>query len=60
MVIEKGLVEGYPITILQHRLVRHGTSPTTEVLVHWKPHPKEDATWKNYAAFKQKFPTFQP
>ncbi|TQD79411.1 hypothetical protein C1H46_035018 [Malus baccata] len=60
VVTEDGIVEDYPMAILQHRVISNGNSSSTQVLVQWKHHSKEDATWEDFAAFKQRFPTFQP
>ncbi|KAM2131161.1 hypothetical protein ACFX1Q_012710 [Malus domestica] len=60
VVTEDGIVEDYPMEILQHRVISNGNPSSTQVLVQWKHHSKEDATWEDFVAFKQRFPTFQP
>ncbi|KAM2483556.1 hypothetical protein ACFX1W_041175 [Malus domestica] len=59
-VTDDGLLQATPLTILQHRVVTKANSHVPEVLVHWKNHCKEDATWKEYEEFKRRFPCFQP
>lgn len=59
VVTEKGILEDYPIAILQQSdqpwyFPCHKGSNTLEASL------KEDAIWENYATFKQRFPTFQP
>lgn len=49
-----------PLAILDRKMVKHGRTHATKVLVHWQWEPKEDGTWEFYYDLLQKFPTFRP
>ncbi|KAM2925087.1 hypothetical protein FF1_042643 [Malus domestica] len=59
-VTDEGLLQATPLAILQQRVVTKANSQIPEVFVHWKNHSKEDATWEEFDAFRQQFPSFQP
>jgi hypothetical protein len=45
-----------PFRILQHRLVRKGSSSVSQVLVHWSGTSEMLATWEDAEALRQHFP----
>ncbi|KAK0572745.1 hypothetical protein LWI29_036505 [Acer saccharum] len=56
-VTEKGLIDkDEPIAIIGRKMVKRGNVVRVDVLVHWKHHSEEDATWENYYDLKARFP----
>ncbi|KAK0576492.1 hypothetical protein LWI29_018286 [Acer saccharum] len=56
-VTEKGLIDkDEPIAIIRRKMVKRGNVVGVDVLVHWKHHLEEDATWENYYDLKARFP----
>ncbi|CAN6720302.1 unnamed protein product [Malus baccata var. baccata] len=53
---DTGILQEVPIAILARRMVKKGDTATTEALVQWQNHSKDDATWENYHELKLKFP----
>ncbi|CAL2271884.1 unnamed protein product [Prunus armeniaca] len=47
-ITEDGIVQDEPQAILERKLVKQGNVAGVDVLVHWKGHTPEDATWEDY------------
>jgi hypothetical protein len=46
-----------PVRIIQRRLVERGVSTVLQVLVKWSDSPDSMATWEDFEALHQKFPS---
>ena len=57
-ITEDGIVQDEPLAILERKLVKRGNAAGVDVLVHWKGHTPEDATWKDYHDLQARFPEF--
>ncbi|KAI5343983.1 hypothetical protein L3X38_011860 [Prunus dulcis] len=55
-ITEDGIVQDEPLAILERKLVKRGNAARVDVLVHWKGHTPEDATWKDYHDLQARFP----
>ncbi|CAM8908644.1 unnamed protein product [Rhodiola kirilowii] len=49
-----------PEAILDRKMVKRHNGAVTKVLVQWKGHPAEQATWEFYQDFISKYPEFHP
>jgi hypothetical protein len=58
--VEMSEVDKEPEAILDGITVKRKGIAATKVLVKWKHHLLEDATWEFYYDLKQKFPPFNP
>lgn len=52
------LPRGEPECILDRKMVKRGRVAATKVLIKWKGHPKEAATWEFYYDILKDFPNF--
>ncbi|XP_008239126.1 PREDICTED: uncharacterized protein LOC103337735 [Prunus mume] len=57
-ITEDGIVQDEPLAILERKLVKRGNAAGVDVLVHWKGHTPEDATWEDYHDLQARFPEF--
>ena len=57
---DAGLIQDEPAAILDRRVLQQGSTPVTEVLVHWQNHHIADASWESLDDLKTRFPDFQP
>ncbi|KAI9169501.1 hypothetical protein LWI28_013232 [Acer negundo] len=57
-VTDDGIVQEQPLAILERKLVKKCTSSGVDVLVHWKQHSTNDATWEDYYDQQVRFPDF--
>lgn len=60
LVDPNGQMRFEPLQILDRRLVKRNNRAITQVLVEWSNSVPEDATWEDYQALKQQFPSFDP
>ncbi|CAM8924213.1 unnamed protein product [Rhodiola kirilowii] len=49
-----------PVAVLDRKVVKRHNQAATKVLVQWKGHPPELATWEFYHDIISKFPSFHP
>lgn len=49
-----------PEAILDRRTIKRRNQAATQVLIKWKDHPVEDATWEFWFDIQNKFPQFNP
>lgn len=47
-----------PDQVLDRKMIKRGDTVVAEILVQWKDIPYEQATWKDFAKIKFRFPTF--
>ena len=49
-----------PEAILDRSTIKRRNQAATQVLIKWKDHPVEDATWEFWFDIQNKFPQFNP
>lgn len=54
------LMKGTPEEILERKMVKHGNTHATKVLVKWKNKPSDQASWEFYHQLLHQFPDFHP
>ena len=57
-ITDDGIVQDEPLTILERKMVKRGNAAGVDVLIHWKGHTMEEATWEDYNDLKARFLDF--